>query len=106
MLVARAFVPVGFMAQAHDGKMQVVMCSAWAALPGVHDDRTGNNLDHQHGDFSCPFAHAAAAPLLDVGGNIEAALVPFAEILPPADTPYCAVGPPRFIATRGPPVYV
>ena len=114
-LVARAVVPVGFMAQAVDGRMQIVFCQS-----GVMQLRSVNKADvtatlgqshdqsssHGQNDFSCPFAHAAAAPLLDVSGSEAIAFIPQVEILPPAEPPYQAAGPPRFIATRGPPILV
>ena len=108
-LVARALMPVGFMAQAHDGKLQIVMCSAGVSLPGAQsagdaNAHGGKSFDAKHGDVSCPFAQAAAAPLLDVSGSQQIAFIPTAVSLPPAESPYYAAGPPRFIATRGPPV--
>jgi len=104
-LVARALMPMGFMAQAQPGvggKLQIVFCSAFAQLGETHDDH-GNKTHDGHNDFSCPFAHVAAAPLSSFNGS---ELIPFlaaTAIQLPAITSYYAVGPPRFIATRGPP---
>ena len=100
-LVARALMPVGFMAQAQGGKLQIVFCSAGFSQPGLdhHDDKHADG----HNDFSCPFAHVAAAPLLIVSSSEVIAFIATAAVVLPADSPYYAVGPPRFIATRGPP---
>ncbi len=104
-LVARALMPVGFMAQAQDGKLQIVFCSAgFTQSVTDHDDGVNNHATAQN-DFSCPFAHVAAAALLDISSSETISYIPTAEILPPAESPYYAVGPPRFIATRGPPAH-
>ena len=101
-LVARALMPVGFMAQAVGGKLQIVFCSAGLAQSGTDHGNEHKHASAQH-DFSCPFAQAAAAPPLDISGSETIAFIPTAEILPPPESPYYAAGPPRFIATRGPP---
>ncbi len=102
-LMARALMPVGFMAQAHEGKLQIVFCSAGVAQSDASHDAAGKDHSGPQNDFSCPFAHVTAAPLLDVGSSEAISFFPTAEILPPAESPYYASGPPRFIATRGPP---
>lgn len=104
-LVARALMPVGFMAQAVDGKLQIVFCSAGVSQLHTGHDDSGNKHTSAQNDFSCPFAQAAAAPPLDIGSSEAIPFIPTAEILPPAESPYYAAGPPRFIATRGPPAY-
>ena len=100
-LVARALMPVGFMAQAQGGKLQIVFCTAGFSQPAQdhHDDKHAG-----HNDFSCPFAHVAVAPLLTVGGSEAIPFIATAAVVLPADSPYYAVGPPRFVATRGPPL--
>lgn len=105
LLVARALMPVGFMAQAVDGKLQIVFCSAGIAQPGTAHDDSGNKHTDVQNDLSCPFAQVAAAPLLDITSSESIPFIPTAEILPPAESPYYASGPPRFIATRGPPAF-
>jgi len=102
LLVARALMPVGFMAQTVDGKLQIVFCSAGTTQPSAHDDSSNKHADAQS-DFSCPFAQVAAAPLPEFSGSEAIPFIPTGEILPPAESPYYAAGPPRFIATRGPP---
>ncbi|MGE0116054.1 MAG: hypothetical protein AB7T07_14375 [Steroidobacteraceae bacterium] len=103
LLVARALMPVGFMAQARDGKFQIVFCMAGVSLPqaAAHDDAGSDRASQS--DLSCPFAHAAAAPLLDTSSSVVIAFFPSAEIYPPADLPNHASGPPRFDLARGPP---
>ncbi len=102
LLVARALMPVGFMAQVHDGQLQIVFCSA-GQLALADADQDGDH-DVTQGDLPCPFAQAAAAPLPDVTGSEPIPFILSAAILPTAESPYYASGPPRFIATRGPPV--
>lgn len=104
-LVARALMPVGFMAQAMDGKLQIVFCSAGFAQAGLSHgaDHDANKHAGAQNDFSCPFAHVAAAPMPLFTGSESIPFLATAEIVPPAESPYYAAGPPRFIATRGPP---
>ena len=104
--------PVGFMAQAVHGQLQIVFCTAGypqlkTLTHAEHADagvatHTNAADQHQH-DFSCPFGHAVAAPLLDLSGSEVIAYLPQAESLPPTDAPYYAIGPPRVVLTRGPP---
>lgn len=103
LLVARAVVPVGFMARAQDGQLQMVFCSSGISQPDADHDAAGKQHTDAQNDFSCPFAQVAAAPLPDLGGSVAIPFIPAADILPPAESPYYAAGPPRFIATRGPP---
>lgn len=107
LLVARALMPVGFMASVHDGRLQIVLCSGITQVLSDHDTRPGdadqNNAHEGQGDLPCPFAQATAAPLPQLNASEAIAFIPAAEILPPAESPYYAAGPPRFIATRGPP---
>jgi Protein of unknown function (DUF2946) len=105
LLVARALMPVGFMAQAQEGKLQVVFCSAGFAQPAADHDGADSKHSAAQNDFSCPFAQVAAAPLLDISSSEAVPFIPTAEILPQSKSPYQVSGPPRFIATRGPPAY-
>jgi hypothetical protein len=104
-LVARALMPVGFMAQAQGGKLQIVLCSGGFANSSAGQDSDHDSGKHADGQdhFSCPFAHAAAAPLLDVSSSEKIPYLATAAVVLPAESPYYAIGPPRFIATRGPP---
>lgn len=115
-LVARALVPVGFMARMSDGHLSLVFCSVSASKLNTAEHSAGiqqNGLvdtanDDQDGstqaDFSCPFSQVAAVPLLDVSGTEAIAYIATSEVPSVVETPYYAVGPPRFIATRGPPI--
>jgi len=118
-LVARALVPVGFMARVSDGQLSVVFCSVGAlglqaanhktSVTGAHADgslsaASDDQDDSTQADFSCPFSQVAAAPLLDVSGSEAIPYIATTEVLSFVESPYYAVGPPRFIATRGPPV--
>lgn len=111
-LVARALVPVGFMAAPVDGDFKIVFCSAGSVPSHAASSEDGASVatqqagDHTQNDFSCPFGATAAVPLLDVSGSEQIAYLPEAEVLPSAESPYYAAGPPRFIATRGPPTLI
>ncbi|MGE0116057.1 MAG: DUF2946 family protein [Steroidobacteraceae bacterium] len=107
LLVARSLVPVGFMAQAHEGKFQIVFCTTGVSLPlAVAHDDAGGNHDASHANSSCLFAQAAAVPLPDLSGSAAIAFLPTAEMLPPADLPTHASGPPRLDRARGPPALI
>lgn len=102
--------PVGFMAQGHGGTLQFVFCSAGISQPQTAEhNAAGNHSSGQHDasqvDFSCPFAQVAAAPLLDLSGSETIPFIATAEILPPAESPYYAAGPPRLDLARGPPAH-
>ena len=118
-LVARALVPVGFMARVSEGHLNLVFCSVGTvglqasghrsshsnASSDRSTDAAGDNQDDgTQTDFSCPFSQVAAAPLLDVSGSEAIPYLATTEVPSFIDSPYYAVGPPRFIATRGPPV--
>lgn len=119
-LVARALVPVGFMARVSDGQLSVVFCSVGTVGLQASDHRSShsdtssdrstdaagdNQDDGTQTDFSCPFSQVAAAPLLDVGGSEAIPFISSAEVLAPAESPYYAAGPPRRITNRGPPAH-
>lgn len=101
-LVARALMPAGFMAQLHEGKLQIVLCSAGfskLADLGQGDDQHGT----VHVDDSCPFSQAAAAPVLLLNGSDAIPYVEDETFLPPTELAYYAAGPPRHHPARGPP---
>lgn len=116
-LVARALMPVGFMAQGQGGDFKLVFCSSVAALAdhfaandrshatdaGQPDHSPSDSSSHDQSDLSCPFGHAAPAPLLDLSGSEAIAFIAAAVHLPHAEPPYLAVGPPRAVSARGPP---
>ena len=118
-LVARALVPVGFMARVADGHLSMVFCSVGSLglqaanhktpVTGAHSDgslsaASDDQDDSTQTDFSCPFSQGVAVPLLDVSGSEAVPYIATVEIVPLTESPYYAAGPPRFIATRGPPV--
>lgn len=114
-LVARALVPVGFMARVSNGHLSLVFCSVTASKlhaanhsigvqqNGLIDTVNDDQDDSTQTDFSCPFSQVAAVPLLDVSGSEAITYITTSEIPNILEAPYFAVGPPRFIATRGPP---
>lgn len=102
-LVARALMPVGFMAQLHQGKLQIVLCSAGFAKQASLGQGDGVKHDTSHADDSCPFAQVAAAPVLDVSGSEAIAYLASEVVLPTSELPYYAAGPPRQHRVRGPP---
>lgn len=94
--------PAGFMAQAHDGRLEVVFCSASGAL-GAHDRNDSSNQfqSGSHVNF-CLFSHAGAAPLpaFDITPAVVTIIagVAAAHVSPPS-----TLGPARFKQARGPP---
>ncbi len=111
-LVARACLPAGFMAQAVAGRLQLVFCSAGYSQHSVTADADnaaghaqGQSHDKSQNDFSCPFGQSVSAPLLSFNGSELIEFIADAEMLSPAESPYYAAGPPRFISTRGPPAH-
>jgi len=115
LLVARALVPVGFMAKANErGELQIVMCQAGApgllkaALQSAADqhDPAGqsDNSPHWQHDSSCPFAHAAAAPVAHSGSVQQIAFIASSEVSATGESLHLAAGPPRRLTNRGPPV--
>ena len=110
-LVARALVPVGFMAQMSEGQFRLVFCTAGMAqnqsAAAATDHAAEKSADHSgsatHADFSCPFSQVAAVPLLDISGSEAIPFISSAEVIPPAESPYYAAGPPRQHLARGPP---
>ncbi|MGC3982834.1 MAG: hypothetical protein QM808_16410 [Steroidobacteraceae bacterium] len=112
LLVARALMPVGFMAQLSDGQVQIVLCSGsqYIAKHVNHAiDKDGSALSTQqqtqdtHNDFSCPFTQLAAAPMLEMAGSEAIAFIAGSEISIAYESPYYAAGPPRIDSARGPP---
>ncbi len=118
LLVARALVPVGFMAQAADqGGLQIVICQVGAPKfltqnagdtqhsGQTQDDSSSNNAHWQH-DHACPFGHAVAAPIAQFSGGESIAFFASSEARAATEPPYFAAGPPRRITNRGPPAHV
>ncbi len=108
LLVARALMPVGFMAQVHEGRLQIVFCSAGYAqhVADVDSDAEKQSQDghsNSHDGFSCPFAQVAGAPLLSFNDSKLVELIPEKKIAQSAESPYYAAGPPRVDLARGPP---
>jgi hypothetical protein len=115
LLVARALMPVGFMPQMVHGQLQVVLCQGGVtkvqavyspdqASSGIAGDANNDkSSSHWQHDFSCPFGHVAAVPVPHLVASDAVAC--FSAVFIPSITQphYEAVGPPRFIATRGPP---
>lgn len=70
-LVARALMPVGFMAQAQAGQLNVVLCSAGFAklqspAESTQTSTSPGKLQHQdnsQANLLCPFAHASGSAL-------------------------------------------
>jgi hypothetical protein len=66
VMVARALVPAGFMTEAVDGKVRLVMCSEVAKVTDPHtvnnDDADTHTTASSHTGI-CPFAFSAGAAL-------------------------------------------
>jgi hypothetical protein len=121
LLLARAFVPAGFMLSAQAGELSLIFCSGIAstAAPQVskhaaHQHHAGHATEDgsasgteagSDGFSSCPFAVAGAAPTLDlphVVGHLAAIEheESFAPLL------FSSAGPARADRIRGPPTLI
>lgn len=102
LLVARSLLPIGFMAQAHDGQLQVVFCSAALLLEQGSD--SAGDLPVGTGGESCPFLHAAAAPP-PAFHALPVVIAATDRVVVPDTTAAISVGPPRTDRARGPPPF-
>lgn len=113
LLVARAFLPVGFMllSSQADG-LQLGFCPDQAPIvQGLHDhasmaghaDHTGAHHSGSHLDPPCPFAVAAVAAVIDVPHLAPVAAQATEQFLPERVGAVPLAGPQRIDRIRGPP---
>jgi hypothetical protein len=109
LLVARAFLPVGFMLAATQSEgLQLAFCPDQVSVVqghhGTHDhDGSGQHSGAAHAVTQCPFAVAAVAAVIDVPHLAPVASQAAAQILPERVTAVPLAGPQRTDRIRGPP---
>ena len=108
LLVARAFLPVGFMlvSSQADG-LQLGFCPDQAPIvQGLHDHTSQHSGSHHSGshlDPPCPFAVAAVAAAIDVPHLAPVAAQATEQFLPERVVAVPLAGPQRIDRIRGPP---
>ena len=104
LLVARAFLPVGFMlASTQADGLQLAFCPDQASIVQGHADHAGAKHSGSHLDPPCPFAVAAVAAVIDVPHLAPVALQAAEHILPERIVAVPLAGPQRVDRIRGPP---
>jgi hypothetical protein len=114
LLVARAFLPVGFMLATQADGLQLAFCPDQGAIvQGVdhgamaHGGHLAGHAGHQqhnaHLDPPCPFAVAAVAANIDVPHLDTAALLAAEPFVPERSVAVPLAGPQRTDRIRGPP---
>jgi hypothetical protein len=113
LLVARAFLPVGFMLATQADGLQLVFCpDQGAIIQGVdhgamahagHLAANGHQQHNAHLDPPCPFAVAAVAAVIDVPHLDTVAVLVAEQILPERAIAVPQAGPQRADRIRGPP---
>ncbi len=118
LLVARAFLPVGFMlATTQADGLHLAFCPDQVTVtqghapahdgPGAHHGDTGHDDDSQHSGAhavtQCPFAVAAVAAVIDVPHLEPVALQAAEQVLPELTAAVPLAGPQRADRIRGPP---
>ena len=110
LLVARAFLPVGFMlVSSQAGGLQLGFCPDQAPIvQGLHDHGSmagahGAHHSGSHLDPPCPFAVAAVAAVIDVPHLAPVAAQATEQFLPERVAAVPLAGPQRIDRIRGPP---
>jgi hypothetical protein len=98
LLVARAFLPVGFMLATQADGLQLAFCPDQAG----HVDHAGQHSGG-HLDPPCPYAVAAIAAVIDVPHLEPVALQAAEQVLPERVVAVPLAGPQRTDRIRGPP---
>jgi hypothetical protein len=114
LLVARAFLPVGFMldaTQAHG--LQLAFCPDQAPIvqslehgvdhTGEHGGEGSQHSGAAHAVTQCPFAVAAVAAVIDIPNLTPIAVQAAEQILPEHSVAVPLAGPQRIDRIRGPP---
>ena len=115
LLVARAFLPVGFMLSADSDGLQLAFCPDQApivqsvdqAAATGHAGHDGHSTDQKHAgahlDSPCAFAVAALAAIIDVPYLEPVASQAAEQVLPQRVVAVPLAGPQRVDRIRGPP---
>ena len=103
LLVARAFLPVGFMLATQANGLELAFCPDQVAAVAHVGHGDGHQQHNGHLDPPCPFAVAAVAAVIDIP-HLDTVAVQAAEQLPPERTVAVPLaGPQRADRIRGPP---
>jgi hypothetical protein len=109
LLVARAFLPVGFMlATTQADGLHLAFCPDQAPIVqtlghAAHDHDGGEHSGAAHAATQCPFAVAAVAAVIDVPHLDPVAVQAADPILPERTAAVPLAGPQRIDRIRGPP---
>jgi hypothetical protein len=111
LLVARAFLPVGFMLAADADGLQLAFCPDQVSVVQSHSDHQaghdsnddGSQHSGGHVQPPCPYAVAAVAAVIDVPHLDTIALQAAELVLPQRAVPVPLAGPQRTDRIRGPP---
>ena len=116
LLVARAFLPVGFMlATSQADGLQLAFCPDQASIvqghtahdaQAAHQGHVGHDSTQHSGAHAvtqCPFAVAAIAAVIDIPHLEPVALQAAEQILPERTVAVPLAGPQRIDRIRGPP---
>src|SRR4030095_10813863 len=114
LLVARAFLPVGFMLATQADGLQLAFCPDQAPIVQGLDHAATSHAGHlasghggpQHNghlDPPCPFAVAAVAAVIDVPHLDTVAVQAAQHVLPERTVAISLAGPQRSDRIRGPP---
>jgi len=107
LLVARAFLPVGFMlATTQADGLQLAFCPDQAPIVQTLHDHAGSGSHHHSGshlDPPCPFAVAAVAAVIDIPHLAPVAAQATEQFLPARVAAVPLAGPQRIDRIRGPP---
>lgn len=103
LLVARAFLPVGFMLATQANGLELAFCPDQVAAVAHVGHGDGHQQHNGHLDPPCPFAVAAVAAVIDIP-HLDTVAVQAAEQLPPERAVAVSfAGPQRADRIRGPP---
>jgi hypothetical protein len=105
LLVARAFLPVGFMlATTQTDGLQLAFCADQAPIvQALHDHAGSHHHSGGHLDPPCPFAVAAVAAVIDIPHLAPVAAQATEQFLPERVVAVPLAGPQRTDRIRGPP---
>jgi hypothetical protein len=109
LLVARAFLPVGFMlATTEADGLQLAFCPDRAPIVqslghAAHDHEDSQHSGAAHAVTQCPFAVAAVAAVIDVAHLDPVAVQAPEQILPERTVAVPLAGPHSIDRIRGPP---
>ena len=103
LLVARAFLPVGFMLATQADGLQLAFCPDQVVAVAHVGHGDGHQQHNAHLDPPCPFAVAAVAANIDIPHLDTAAVLAAEQFVPERSVAVPLAGPQRTDRIRGPP---